>query len=72
MVTEIAIADELASSAELVMGKTLEIPVAIIRGYKYQSVDLIMITIMLMVIFLSNLFSGRNLKIYLEINMEFC
>ena len=39
-VTEIAIVDELASSAELVMGKTLEVPVAIIRGYQYQSVDL--------------------------------
>ena len=39
-VTEIAIVDELASSAELVMGKTLEIPVAIVRGYDYQSVDL--------------------------------
>jgi len=39
-VSEIAIVDELASSAELVMGKTLEVPVAIIRGYQYQSVDL--------------------------------
>ena len=39
-VTEIAIVDELASSAELVMGKTLEVPVAIIRGYGYQSIDL--------------------------------
>ena len=38
--TEIAIVDELASSAELVMGKTLEVPVAIIRGYGYQSIDL--------------------------------
>jgi len=35
-VTEIAIVDELASSAELVMGKTLGIPVAIIRGYEYE------------------------------------
>jgi len=35
-VTEIAVIDELASSAELVMGKTLEVPVAIIRGYEYQ------------------------------------
>jgi coenzyme F420-0:L-glutamate ligase/coenzyme F420-1:gamma-L-glutamate ligase len=34
-VTEIAIIDELASSAELVMGKTLGVPVAIIRGYEY-------------------------------------
>jgi coenzyme F420-0:L-glutamate ligase / coenzyme F420-1:gamma-L-glutamate ligase len=39
-VTEIAIVDELASSAELVMGKTLEVPVAIIRGYGYQAIDL--------------------------------
>jgi coenzyme F420-0:L-glutamate ligase / coenzyme F420-1:gamma-L-glutamate ligase len=36
-VTEIAIVDELASSAELVMGKTLQIPIAIIRGYDYES-----------------------------------
>ncbi len=35
-VTEIAIVDELASSAELVMGKTLGIPAAIIRGYEYE------------------------------------
>lgn len=33
-VTEIAIADELASAAELVMNKADKIPVAIIRGYK--------------------------------------
>jgi len=33
--TEIAIADELASAAELVMGKTEGIPVALIRGYPY-------------------------------------
>jgi coenzyme F420-0:L-glutamate ligase/coenzyme F420-1:gamma-L-glutamate ligase len=35
-VTEISIIDELASAAELVMGKTLEIPVAIVRGYEYN------------------------------------
>jgi coenzyme F420-0:L-glutamate ligase/coenzyme F420-1:gamma-L-glutamate ligase len=35
-VTEIAIVDELASSAELVMGKTLGIPIAIIRGYEFE------------------------------------
>ena len=35
-VTEIAVVDELASSAELVMGKTLGIPAAIIRGYEYE------------------------------------
>ena len=33
-VTEIAVADELASAAELVMNKADKIPVAIIRGYK--------------------------------------
>ncbi len=37
--TEIAVVDELASAAELVMGKTLHIPVAIIRGYDYKTVD---------------------------------
>ena len=30
--TEVAIVDELASAAELVMGKTTNIPVAIVRG----------------------------------------
>jgi coenzyme F420-0:L-glutamate ligase/coenzyme F420-1:gamma-L-glutamate ligase len=34
-VTQIAIADELASAAELVMRKSDRIPVAIIRGVKY-------------------------------------
>ena len=33
--TLIAIADELASAAELVMGKLDRIPVALIRGYRY-------------------------------------
>ncbi len=33
----IAVADELASAAELVMGKIESIPVAIIRGYAYTS-----------------------------------
>jgi len=37
LVTEIAIADELAAAAELVMGKTLKNPVAIIRGYDHQN-----------------------------------
>jgi coenzyme F420-0:L-glutamate ligase/coenzyme F420-1:gamma-L-glutamate ligase len=37
-VTEIAIADEIASAAELVMGKTLQVPVAIVRGYDYEFV----------------------------------
>lgn len=35
-VTAIAIADEICSAAELVMGKTLYCPVAIIRNYKYN------------------------------------
>lgn len=33
----IAVADELASAAELVMGKTEHIPVALIRGYRYTT-----------------------------------
>ena len=36
-VTEIAVADELSSAAELVMGKTLQSPVAIIRGYSFAT-----------------------------------
>ena len=35
-VTEIAIADEFSASAELVMGKTLNCPVAIIRDYSFD------------------------------------
>ena len=35
-VTEIAIVDELSSAAELVMGKTEKIPVAIINNYKFE------------------------------------
>jgi coenzyme F420-0:L-glutamate ligase/coenzyme F420-1:gamma-L-glutamate ligase len=35
-VSEIAIADEIASAAELVMGKSEGVPLAIIRGYKYE------------------------------------
>ena len=31
----LAVADELASAAELVMGKLDRIPVAVIRGYSY-------------------------------------
>jgi coenzyme F420-0:L-glutamate ligase/coenzyme F420-1:gamma-L-glutamate ligase len=31
-VTEVAVADELASAAELVMGKSAGIPVAVVRG----------------------------------------
>lgn len=33
--TRIAVADELAAAAELVMGKTREIPVAVVRGFDY-------------------------------------
>ena len=35
--TEIALIDELASAAELVMKKTIDIPIAIIRGFDYKS-----------------------------------
>ena len=35
-VTEIAVADEIASAAELVMGKSEGVPVAIIRGYRFE------------------------------------
>ncbi len=31
-VTEVAVADEIASAAELVMGKATSVPVAIVRG----------------------------------------
>ncbi len=34
--TEIAVVDEIASAAELQMGKTERIPVIIVRGYKYR------------------------------------
>ena len=34
--TVVAVADELAAAAELVMGKTNRVPVALIRGYKYN------------------------------------
>lgn len=36
-VTAIAIADEMCSAAELVRGKTLETPMAIIRNYKFSA-----------------------------------
>ena len=35
--TEIAVIDELASAAELVMKKTINIPIAIIRGVNYEN-----------------------------------
>ena len=37
--TVICVADELAATAELVTGKVLGVPVAIIRGYAYESMD---------------------------------
>ena len=36
-VTAIAIADEICSAAELVMGKALQTPIAIIRNYKFNN-----------------------------------
>jgi coenzyme F420-0:L-glutamate ligase/coenzyme F420-1:gamma-L-glutamate ligase len=36
-VTTLAVADELASAAELVMGKLDKVPVAVIRGYPYTT-----------------------------------
>ena len=38
-VTMIAVADELAAAAELVMAKAAGIPVAIVRGYEYRETD---------------------------------
>ena len=35
--TEIAVIDELASAAELVMKKTIDVPIALIRGVDYKS-----------------------------------
>ncbi len=35
-VTQIAVADEIASAAELVMGKADRIPVAVVRGLRYE------------------------------------
>lgn len=36
-VTQIAVADELASAAELISGKTKRMPVVILRGFEYQT-----------------------------------
>lgn len=36
-VTRVAVADELASAAELVMGKATGVPVAIVRGFSYSA-----------------------------------
>jgi coenzyme F420-0:L-glutamate ligase/coenzyme F420-1:gamma-L-glutamate ligase len=38
-VTAIAISDEICSAAELVMGKTKNCPVSIVRNYKYQQTN---------------------------------
>lgn len=38
-VTEIAIADEITSAAELVMGKSSRVPVSIVRGYDFSFND---------------------------------
>ena len=38
-ITEIAVADELSAAAELVMGKALKCPVAIIRDYSFKLED---------------------------------
>ncbi|MFL6511788.1 MAG: coenzyme F420-0:L-glutamate ligase [Nitrososphaera sp.] len=38
-VTEIAVADEIASAAELVMGKAEGIPVVIVQGYNFEKVS---------------------------------
>ena len=38
--TEIAVIDELASAAELVMKKTIDVPIALIRGFDYKSSSL--------------------------------
>jgi coenzyme F420-0:L-glutamate ligase/coenzyme F420-1:gamma-L-glutamate ligase len=37
--TVINIADELAATAELVTGKVLRVPVAIVRGYAYEQLE---------------------------------
>ena len=38
-VTAIAVADEISSAAELVMGKALKCPVALVRGYSFKIED---------------------------------
>ena len=38
--TEIAIADEIASAAELVMGKTNRVGAAILRGYSFDATQI--------------------------------
>lgn len=46
-VTEIAIVDEIASAAELVMGKVERVPVAIVRGYEFKPVQKSSINVLL-------------------------
>jgi coenzyme F420-0:L-glutamate ligase/coenzyme F420-1:gamma-L-glutamate ligase len=46
-VTEIAIVDEIASAAELVMGKVERVPVAIVRGYDFKPVQKSSINVLL-------------------------
>jgi coenzyme F420-0:L-glutamate ligase/coenzyme F420-1:gamma-L-glutamate ligase len=38
-VTEVAVADELAAAAELVMGKIARVPAAVVRGFQYTPAD---------------------------------
>lgn len=38
-VTQMAVADELAAAAELVQGKLARVPVAVVRGYRWQPGD---------------------------------
>jgi len=38
-VTEIAVVDEIASAAELQMGKAERVPVVILRGYEYRMTE---------------------------------
>jgi coenzyme F420-0:L-glutamate ligase/coenzyme F420-1:gamma-L-glutamate ligase len=37
LVSEIAVADEIASAAELVMGKLDRVPVALVRGFPFRA-----------------------------------
>jgi len=39
MVSEIAVADEIAGAAELVMGKLDRVPIAVVRGYPFEPAD---------------------------------
>ena len=37
--TELAVADELCSATELVMNKLDRVPVAVVRGYRYETAE---------------------------------